>query len=434
MPAPIYMPQKEDMVSQMLMQMFMQKYQHGLQSKTALALQAQQKQKLDEDRLYKEKEWDRQQTIQADQGRIEKERAAALDMVKFGIEKKIELQQAGSTQLPRGTGTSSTPQIQLPGGQGEMTIPPKSKNITQMQTDEGIMFVDTKSGAVTPSGYKAPEKKGPQPTKTSLTMAALKGNKEAADVLKKMSDDAIAQAGDSAVAQVTAKLSVFDVDAIARKIVAGEELIDNVKNTFGVPVQEYVRGRVLKMDPEYNFVAPRVRASAIKSSMLQQEKQFGAAGSFVRNINKQITRVEEIGNDIVTRFGVRIYDLPRRELLRSVKGSGHENVMEAYMKEISTEILKLSSGSAASVALPPEANREQWEKIHDANLSMKELLIVLNETRDMANMRIESFRENIEFSMARLKNVRNGRVSVDMNPNVPGISGEDEALINKYMR
>ena len=50
--------------------------------------------------------------------------------------------------------------------------------------------------------------------------------------------------------------------------------------------------------------------------------------------------------------------------------------------------------------------RQEWEKIHDVNLSMRELLIVLNGTREMANIRLDSVQDEIDFTVDELGNIR----------------------------
>ena len=79
------------------------------------------------------------------------------------------------------------------------------------------------------------------------------------------------------------------------------------------------------------------------------------------------------------------------------------------MKEISVEIFKLSQGSTASVALLPEAGRQEWEAIHDVNLSYKELKKVLVGTRDMANIRLKSVNDEIKATVGNLSNIRSSK-------------------------
>jgi hypothetical protein len=121
-------------------------------------------------------------------------------------------------------------------------------------------------------------------------------------------------------------------------------------------------------------------------------KQEAPMNAFVLNINKQIEKVKQLfdNND---RVGLRLLDLPVRELMVRAKGSGDEAVKASYLLEISNEIGKLSSGASASVQQLSDSAKEDWKKVHDVNLSMSEIMKVVNATRDQANMRMDSWRE-----------------------------------------
>lgn len=127
-------------------------------------------------------------------------------------------------------------------------------------------------------------------------------------------------------------------------------------------------------------------------SLKNMAKQEGPMDAFVGNINKQIAKVKQLydNND---RTGLRMLDLPVRELKTRALGSGEEAVKASYLLEISNEIGKLSSGASASVQQLSDSAKEDWKKVHDVNLSMKDIMTIVNATRDQANMRIESWRD-----------------------------------------
>ena len=137
-------------------------------------------------------------------------------------------------------------------------------------------------------------------------------------------------------------------------------------------------------------------------SLGNMTKQEAPMNAFVLNINKQITKLETLysNND---RVGIRLLDLPLRELKVKAKGSGLEASRASYLLEISNEIGKLSSGASASVQQLSDSAKEDWKKVHDPNLSLKELMVVLNATRDQANMRMTTWREAKEEVRASLK-------------------------------
>jgi len=243
-------------------------------------------------------------------------------------------------------------------------------------------------------------------SEADLTKKALGGDNEAVGILDAMQKRRVEVAKSTGEAVVEARIGAVDVPGVARSIIMGKETIDNVKNTFGVPVQEAVRKEVLSLDPNYNFNKPRVRLAAVKSSLTLQYKQRGMMGSFVKNLNKQLGRVDNVMKDVIKRVGFRALDLPLRELNTRFKGSGHEKVLEAYLIEISNEIGKLSTGSAASIRELSTDAQEQWAKIHDPNLSFNELKKILDETQTMGNMRLESTNEEINETMSILDNIR----------------------------
>jgi hypothetical protein len=166
---------------------------------------------------------------------------------------------------------------------------------------------------------------------------------------------------------------------------------------------------VTKKNKEEGFIGgDRVVTEAtnkgLTSSLAFQEKQRGAAGNFVRNIDGQVDRVEKI-YEYLQRTDARAINLPVRELVTRLKGSGLENVLAMYMKELSAEATKLSMGSSASVAQIPEGNRVEWERIHDLNLPIKDQRIVLQGTRDMAHIRLKSMDGEISYTQEQLKSL-----------------------------
>ena len=144
---------------------------------------------------------------------------------------------------------------------------------------------------------------------------------------------------------------------------------------------------------------------ALSMSLRNQEKIRGMMGGFVRNMDKQVVRLDDIFNKIVSRVGVRALDYPLREIKTRAIGSGNEAVIEAYLLEISNEIGKLSTGSAASIQELSIEAQKKWAKIHDPNLSPREIKKVLTETRQMGQMRLESSDEEIKATQEKMKNI-----------------------------
>jgi hypothetical protein len=173
------------------------------------------------------------------------------------------------------------------------------------------------------------------------------------------------------------------------------------------------------------------------ATLLQQKKVRGAMGSFVTNINEQIGRIEEITNNI-SRMGVRGLDLPWRELKTRAAGDADEKILEQYAAEISREIAKLASGSSASIAMLPVEEQKKWDRIHDVNLSIPELVKVLKETQHMANIRLSSVDKEIDRTgeMIRGSKVGGAAASQKVAPAPSPTSAEkalsDEDLIGEF--
>lgn len=279
-------------------------------------------------------------------------------------------------------------------------------------TDAAKAKTDLDNGLITPEEFTAIKRNLVSTkfkNKIDLTSAALAGDPEAIAILEGIRKDAAATAGAVATASTAGKIgglsNAIDVDVIAKSVRDGQVLLGDVKNTFGVPVQTIVMEKVLEKDPKFNFLQPEAVVKSLNSSLTQQQKQRGMMGSFVENINQQVGKVQSMSEDVVARVGVRALDLPFRELNVRFKGSGNERVFEAYMKEISAEIQKLSQGATASIAQLPEQNRLEWEKIHDPSLSLRELKKVLLGTKEMANMRIKSVDEEIDYTLKQIGQV-----------------------------
>ena len=149
----------------------------------------------------------------------------------------------------------------------------------------------------------------------------------------------------------------------------------------------------------------RQEYSALSKSLANQQKIYNMMGSFVRNMDQQIIRVKKIGDDLVNRVGTRALDLPLRELKTRFKGSGNEAILEAYTLEISNEIGKLSTGSSASIRELSVDAQERWAKIHDPNLSLGELIKVLDETKHMGAMRMEGAKDEIESTKYAMEEI-----------------------------
>jgi hypothetical protein len=139
-------------------------------------------------------------------------------------------------------------------------------------------------------------------------------------------------------------------------------------------------GDVARMQTDYK---------AGNSSVSFQRKNYDMMNGFAQNIDLQIQKVQKIYGEI-QRTDIRLLDKPIRDLKVIAKGSGKEANLASYLIEVSNEIGKMSTGSTASIRELSESAQKQWQKIHDPNLSIKELMTVLRGTHDQAQMRLQT--------------------------------------------
>lgn len=164
------------------------------------------------------------------------------------------------------------------------------------------------------------------------------------------------------------------------------------------------RAAALSKERDIDMPEQFVGQASLKSlsqSLAQQQKVAGAMGSFVRNLDKQVMRLEGILPKI-QRLDARALNLPWRNYKTRIKGSANEAILDMYLTEISSEVGKLSTGSSASVAELSASAREKWEKIHDPNLPLGELLRLVKETQEAAHLRMESVQEEMDSTREKM--------------------------------
>lgn len=156
------------------------------------------------------------------------------------------------------------------------------------------------------------------------------------------------------------------------------------------------------MDP-----ATSAEYSANKKSTENQTKIRDMMQSYVKNMNAQIDRLGVILDD-VTRVDARLANVPIRKWAMTVKGSAAESKVSMYLTEISNEIGKLSTGSAASVQELSQEAQKKWDKIHDPNLNIKDLLSLLRETKHAGDLRMKSIDDSLGETKGRMRTKGSG--------------------------
>lgn len=176
-------------------------------------------------------------------------------------------------------------------------------------------------------------------------------------------------------------------------------------NLSDIPARGSIRTKVIKMIEGRggaDYAGAKAENSAYSSSLAQQQKQVGSMGSFVKNLSAQIDRVGQIGAELNT-FDSRILNVPLRAARARIAGSPLQAKYDMYLAEIESEIGKLSTGSTGSVAELSQGAQERWAKIHDKNLSIKDMLQLLKETKHAGELRMKSVKDQIDETRAERK-------------------------------
>jgi hypothetical protein len=140
---------------------------------------------------------------------------------------------------------------------------------------------------------------------------------------------------------------------------------------------------------------------ALASSLKNQQKVESMMASFVRNLDFQTDKLNKYIPEL-TRFNARILNVPLRQAAMMIKGSPQESILAMYLTDISNDAAKLSTGSSASVAELSQSAQDRWAKIHDPNLSIKDLMRVVAETQSAAHGRIQSAKDEIESTKSEM--------------------------------
>lgn len=158
-----------------------------------------------------------------------------------------------------------------------------------------------------------------------------------------------------------------------------------------------------------------------KKAMDAQEKGYTFAEGFIRNLDKQANRIQQLlGQDEVKqldsalwRFGIRFVDVPLNQIKWYLKGDVNEAKLNMYVTEVSTEIAKIASGSQQSIREVSPAMAQRWNDIHDRNLSIKEISEIIKESQQSAHMRLNSLDEALQRSGSKL---RKGGIGARIGP------------------
>jgi hypothetical protein len=128
------------------------------------------------------------------------------------------------------------------------------------------------------------------------------------------------------------------------------------------------------------------------SSLSKQKANVDFATAFIDNIDKQIGKANTRLKEIQKNFP-RLANIPIRLWDEKVTGVAQRNMVRMWIKEISSETARLSQGNPQSIAEMSASAVESWDKIHDLDLPLKELIDLLGETKVSGRLRQTSLQD-----------------------------------------
>jgi hypothetical protein len=191
-----------------------------------------------------------------------------------------------------------------------------------------------------------------------------------------------------------------------------ENKASEIRNNLGID-----EGAVISHPKEF---------SALGKSLDSQEKQIGAMGSYVKNMQVQVDRFTEVSEGFKT-FDARIMNIPRRMWVEDVKGSAQAAIMNTLIEEVTNEIGKLAAGGTGSVQALSDSAREVWSKIHDKNLSLADMKLLLNEVKHLGDIRMDSVEQQRQETINKMRGLVQGN-----DTKAPTFSEYKAKMVERY--
>jgi hypothetical protein len=310
---------------------------------------------------------------------------AAIESVRNTLGPQAALWQAKKMAKEQGMDPALADQMVL-SPQGIVSVPDgQGGTIITMRTPDG-------KDHVVHSASREPK----SPSQIDIEMAASKGDPVAIKMLSDQEARKIRVAKETKSVTVNG-LTVEENAALTRAVEENRLNPDRINSrTAKVYAQMELK------TPGMSFAGKAADIGAGTKSLANQTKVRDMMGSFVRNMDTQAERLRVIAGD-VQRYDSRLLNVPLVKWRTMVAGSPMESKVDMYVSEISAEIAKLSTGSSASVAELTQSAREKWDKIHDKNLSMKDLLDLIGEVQHAGKIRMDSANAQIEETRARMR-------------------------------
>lgn len=204
----------------------------------------------------------------------------------------------------------------------------------------------------------------------------------------------------------TDPLTGDEIEAAAQMLASGAVTLNDLSKRGGIKQQAELLKRAKEINPTLDPRAEQANNAAFQSAITMQQKQIGMMGSFVKNMEYQVGRVKEIAKELKT-FDQRILNVPLRAWRQKIAGSPMQAKYDMYITEIESEIGKLATGSAASISDLSVSAQDKWAKIHDKNLSVSDMISLLEETSKAGKMRMKSVESQLAETQAKMR-TRNG--------------------------
>lgn len=209
-----------------------------------------------------------------------------------------------------------------------------------------------------------------------------------------------------------------DIEVVAQLLAEGKITMSDISKRGGVSQQAKVLKRASEINPSIDPRGAAAETASYASSLNLQQKQIGQMGSFVKNMEYQVGRVKALGEELKT-YDSRIMNLPLRAIRGKIAGSPLQAKYDMYITEIESEIGKLATGSAASISELSVGAQEKWAKIHDKNLSVKDMISLLEETSKAGKMRMKSVEEQYNDTKRKMGNRGNTQTQQTTTPSTP---------------
>lgn len=186
------------------------------------------------------------------------------------------------------------------------------------------------------------------------------------------------------------------VDAYVKAVAEGRMLLNEVPAFRGT--RDRVMGKLKTTAPDLNFNALKSRVMANRKSESFIQGAVDASESYITNMSNQLVNLREVINKHALDNKLdnnKVMNMGVRALQQGLLGDAGIAAYDMYVSSLETEAAKLAAGGAQSVAQVAEGNRQKWEKIHNKNMPISEMLKLLDETVNEGRARVRSYESQL---------------------------------------